>query len=766
MHLRKTLTLPMAGLFLLMLVTFTACIAPIQVPSQADPTATTAESTEATTSSSSVTVIGGDEADLRSFLEQWIVPYYPGAPATQITITVGYLPAVLPVALSLPPTLTVIGAIAVTGDYTSTELLLTAPQDGETTVTTLHRELKAQGFTLPDDTMGAPTRGFQSTDLSLTTLCAPENDISANLSVSEGRAGASNIRLSFDREQLVLVGIGWLAACTPIPTPQPLPAPTEAVIRPLAFDSVAEVQAVTAFPLLVPTTTLSPTLEFVQAYYQANAGQEVVDLRYTLGAAELTLQEVTLPPDHTLLPRQEAHEVVTVRGYTDYQITPPTDPDQHSLLWAEEGRLMSLAGPFEPALLLAIAESLHLFLGSSMQRSPRPTPTIITAATAEREVSPPFYFPQDQTIVTSDTVRIFNTALLEGELVLINNCLGIFDLLNNPAIVIWPPEHTMNENNGRIQILDQKSGTVLAQLGDKIGIGGSYDTVEVARHMAGSTLPQECTPAFTGTDAFIIAAPSLRVTEQHAYALPSPEELTASEPNYSPDWQWRAVVRTNLQADNPMRWFFVALQVTSDDGRTTWTPIAEERAYGLGYSLPAVVQWSQDGQALYYTEGYHPDGCVLFGGGSGLWRLDLPSGEVSEVLSASWELAISPDETLVAYTGAVKDELSLLDLATGEIQGIKLPMLEGNAQFGRIIWSPDSQRLAFTIAYAPCQPPQWRQSIVVVDIRTRTVKTLIEKDERLLTTGQWLDADRILLHDQEGKEWEMDVATGSTATGE
>ena len=202
MNLRKTPTLLLAGLLLILLVTFTACIAPIQAPLQIDSTSATTESTEAaTTSLSSVTVIGGDEADLRNFLEQWIVPYYPGAPATQITITVGYLPAALPVALSLPPTLTVLGAIAVTGDYTSTELLLTAPQDGETTVTTLHKELEAQGFTLPDDTMGAPTRGFQSNEPLFTVLCDSAHNITANLSVSEGQAGVSNIRLSLSLEQ-------------------------------------------------------------------------------------------------------------------------------------------------------------------------------------------------------------------------------------------------------------------------------------------------------------------------------------------------------------------------------------------------------------------------------------------------------------------------------------------------------------------------------------------------------------------------------------
>lgn len=45
------------------------------------------------------------------------------------------------------------------------------------------------------------------------------------------------------------------------------------------------------------------------------------------------------------------------------------------------------------------------------------------------------------------------------------------------------------------------------------------------------------------------------------------------------------------------------------------------------------------------------------------------------------------------------------------------------------------------------------------------MKTLIEKDKRLFVTKAWLDEDRIRLSDQEGKEWEVDVATGSLATG-
>ena len=60
----------------------------------------------------------------------------------------------------------------------------------------------------------------------------------------------------------------------------------------------------------------------------------------------------------------------------------------------------------------------------------------------------------------------------------------------------------------------------------------------------------------------------------------------------------------------------------------------------------------------------------------------------------------------------------------------------------------------------------WRHSIVLADIDTLTTTVLIEKDDRQLRTVAWPNPDQVQLTNARGKEWEMDVATGSTATGE
>ncbi|MEZ4731103.1 MAG: DPP IV N-terminal domain-containing protein [Caldilineaceae bacterium] len=397
------------------------------------------------------------------------------------------------------------------------------------------------------------------------------------------------------------------------------------------------------------------------------------------------------------------------------------------------------------------------------QPAARPTPTIITD---EQEASPPFAFPQDQTIPSPGAVRIFNTAALEGELALVNNCMAMLNLANEPVMVIWPPEYALHASDVGIRLLDQRTGAVLAHLGDKIVIGGGYDSVATGQRMAGESLPEACTPPFTGGHGFFVAAPRIQVREPVKQTRLAPKALETVESSQSPNGAWTAEIHTNVQDRNAAKWFYVELQVTSRDGQTVLTQIAEERANGMGYVMPTLLSWAPHGQALYYTEVAHPDGCALFSGGVGLWRLDLPSGKVTQVLIDAGNPTLSPDGRAIAYTwGAKWNELLLLDLQTDKTRALLVTMLELGAQWGNLVWSPDSQQVAFTIAYHPCLLPEWSQSIVVADVRTRTVKTLIEKDKRLFVAQAWVDADRIRVSDRDRKEWEVDVATGSLATG-
>jgi len=237
---------------------------------------------------------------------------------------------------------------------------------------------------------------------------------------------------------------------------------------------------------------------------------------------------------------------------------------------------------------------------------------------------------------------------------------------------------------------------------------------------------------------------------------------TESWSSTAPDGQWVAEGLVAFPAAGEDQ-YYTELRVKKVEESVEWTPVAGWSNFGLGYTTPRPMHWSPDGRYLYFTNAPVPDGCALFTNASDLQRLDLSDGSVSELLSPNLTnaLAFAPDGSTVALSR--KSELYLLDPATANYAAFSVQTLETGAQWGSIVWSPDSQKVAFTIAYAPCQPPAWSQSIVVMDIATLTMTTVLEKEPRRLTSSAWLDAGQILLTDYEGKQWVLDLTTGEVS---
>jgi WD40 repeat protein len=213
-----------------------------------------------------------------------------------------------------------------------------------------------------------------------------------------------------------------------------------------------------------------------------------------------------------------------------------------------------------------------------------------------------------------------------------------------------------------------------------------------------------------------------------ALNIPDPASLRI-ESTYietSPDGRWQALATESEQVslDGDLAFFFyVELTVTSlEDGRT-WKPVSEWHVYGLGHEpAPRPFLWSQDGRYLYYTSLIVPDGACGFFANSGefLDRLDLTNGSVAVLQPpySRWMLAISPDETRMAYLSA-SDGSSLIvrDLAVAYTEG---PAGEVSIQWqipleivspevvSQIDWSPDGQKVLVTVAEIAnnCQPAQ------------------------------------------------------------
>lgn len=187
------------GVLSISLLTLVACIAPIKAPA-AETTINTEASTPLVTTDSMVTVIGGDEAALRDFLEHWLTPVFPVGAPSQITVTIGQLPAALPVSLTIPNTVTVVGAIAQSGDYTNVQLLLSSRRIMDApAVNALRQQLEAQGFTPPEQSMSEPPVGFQSSSPVTTLLCSADDQWFADFLVTPSARPVTDIRLNFNR---------------------------------------------------------------------------------------------------------------------------------------------------------------------------------------------------------------------------------------------------------------------------------------------------------------------------------------------------------------------------------------------------------------------------------------------------------------------------------------------------------------------------------------------------------------------------------------
>jgi len=207
--------------------------------------------------------------------------------------------------------------------------------------------------------------------------------------------------------------------------------------------------------------------------------------------------------------------------------------------------------------------------------------------------------------------------------------------------------------------------------------------------------------------------------------------------------------------------YYTQLKVSKADGTLEWTVVDEWSAWGLGYTIPKPLHWSRDGRFLYFTNQPVPDGCAVFVNGSDLQRIDLSNGDVREIAPpvGLW-LALSPDETMLAYIGYGGRGLVIRDLATGAEQ--EIPLDPGkDYQAGQVLWSPDSKTIILALAIHPCSTG-WADStsIVRVDVTTLEPVTLLREDKRLFVPVEWTAAGKVLLKDGEGAHWLMDVTTG------
>jgi hypothetical protein len=267
----------------------------------------------------------------------------------------------------------------------------------------------------------------------------------------------------------------------------------------------------------------------------------------------------------------------------------------------------------------------------------------------------------------------------------------------------------------------------------QVGILESGASAQVTEAGEGDWMKMVC-PDDIGDSCWISWDPNTFVLyEGPAVTLNIPDPATLKletlATETSPDGRWEAQVTksetVSFVAENlDARFFYVELKVTSREDRSSWTAVSEWHAAGLGQEEPPTLfHWSKDGRFLYYTSLAYPDGaCVFYDNiGNSFDRLDLTDGSVTALQppQALGILAISPDETLIAYLHhetfvsdqvLVVRELASAYGADGGQDSVKWQIPLDAAGFNKvseIAWSPDSKKVVLTVTEFSdyCQPP-------------------------------------------------------------
>lgn len=184
----------------------------------------------------------------------------------------------------------------------------------------------------------------------------------------------------------------------------------------------------------------------------------------------------------------------------------------------------------------------------------------------------------------------------------------------------------------------------------------------------------------------------------------SPVKIFQERESLSPDGKWRAhTLLTFVEESGYVEGYQTDLTVNMLEGDISWLAYSTLQGAGMGYDVPNVVLWSNDGRSLFFTLRATPDGCSGFVGqfNSGLYQLDLASGEVNRLEVSG---AISPDGTTIAYlVWEPVAAVQLYDLASQTTTTIAWEVaLERRNTALNLVWSSDSQAIALEYAASFC----------------------------------------------------------------
>ena len=210
--------------------------------------------------------------------------------------------------------------------------------------------------------------------------------------------------------------------------------------------------------------------------------------------------------------------------------------------------------------------------------------------------------------------------------------------------------------------------------------------------------------------------------------------------------------------------------ITRIDGTKEWSLSSNSLFGPYTEHFVHISHWSKDGAYAYARVDPHTDGYwEPFHQGMVLYRLNLETGQISEVLPLGkndriyYSFSFSPNDGRLAYimTDQSPVMLYLRDMQTGDEQSFEFDPKYNTG--GGFLWSPDGQKLVFSIAQNDPNIHEYvATSIVLWDGDKSNITTLIKDHQEILVPIEWIDETRIVLQVlyKSDTKFEFDLISG------
>ena len=165
----------------------------------------------------------------------------------------------------------------------------------------------------------------------------------------------------------------------------------------------------------------------------------------------------------------------------------------------------------------------------------------------------------------------------------------------------------------------------------------------------------------------------------------------------------------------------------------------------------SVVHWSNDGIYAYFFSFLGGDGgeCFYRGDdrGSGLFRLDLLSGQIKAILPLNndfwwYGFSFSTTDRRLVY-GARARDLKFLDITTGET--INIASKDTIDETGGFLWSSDGMKLVYSALTRDEQGQRESYSLRLADAVSGTERILLESTEDCFAARAWTEDNIITI---------------------